>query len=824
MKRLTILLLLLFMTRLSLCKTYKKLTYQELITRVSTVATNNPDIFEYSEGYEKYSDLLPPLLCHGVPMKMPLLKMTNFKRSRDEINRLPHVFWIGPIHGDEVVGANMFTHLLERIAKEKHSRFYEMLQTRLIIVLPTGNPQGLCLNVREINGVDPNRDFPYNVAPQYCFNSPSSRMVNEIVRDHLVVSAVVYHGGDNSLTYPWGNTKHPELAPDNQAFAAVGKNLIDLAGENLALNIFKYRTGTMTEVVYPVNGGLEDWIYSFSWDRQNIPVCRPTAKPDYPVEKLNYNDNMGRGFIFLCEAGESKGPDEWTFGDDANWDNKGNMNRNMILSTRLSELTSPELYVKKSEWLPGTKEVQISFEVKGCFTIESIKLDYTLSDLNTRKEASIAVNSCLKVDTECQIKIPAGNFSFIELRFKFSCDAEWDKDTQPESHFVRMRRRKSYSVENNGYILKYDGGFVKNVSKFSILGDTIFLPKGQDSDIPVPNLSVYHLKHVWATSDSSNTENNLRLRFDEVREKTATLTLLEDRPKIWAKFTEGKTVQISIFEALNSRLQETFEVYPIRSVAQKLTVMVPVYCLVDMVGKRLVVQVVDAAKEELYSGIISDPYDTTGRTEASFAGEVVISSHTFTSYIELSKTAASLVVSFPPLTETLAGAAKFIVSKRESMEKTKEMFSLGLSQEVLSSGQMHMQTELLRGLNYGDEIVLRTDSKALGSFLLVKANLNSPQIKRHLLAVKRDAPSDPVSNPDGDAKGKKGEEVKDKESGSGGKWLKVLLGIVLILLMVWCALKYRLESLRMKGSDGRDVVTEREFNQYDREFEIKTND
>lgn len=91
--------------------------------------------------------------------------------------------------------------------------------------------------------IDPNRDFPYNLVNKKCLNSASARVINYIVKTHLIQAAITFHGGEHSLSifpgfliiihciaYPWGafnhiqnsNTKeHPkaEECPDDRAFS-----------------------------------------------------------------------------------------------------------------------------------------------------------------------------------------------------------------------------------------------------------------------------------------------------------------------------------------------------------------------------------------------------------------------------------------------------------------------------------------------------------------------------------------------------------------------------------------------------------------------------
>jgi hypothetical protein len=56
--------------------------------------------------------------------------------------------------------------------------------------------------------VDPNRDFAYDTSAASCMRTVAARALNEIWRSHVFAFAVTFHGGDNLLAFPWGDTAH----------------------------------------------------------------------------------------------------------------------------------------------------------------------------------------------------------------------------------------------------------------------------------------------------------------------------------------------------------------------------------------------------------------------------------------------------------------------------------------------------------------------------------------------------------------------------------------------------------------------------------------
>ena len=49
--------------------------------------------------------------------------------------------------------------------------------------------------VREENGIDPNRDFPYSKPATHCMETAVARAINELWREHVFQLAITFHGG-----------------------------------------------------------------------------------------------------------------------------------------------------------------------------------------------------------------------------------------------------------------------------------------------------------------------------------------------------------------------------------------------------------------------------------------------------------------------------------------------------------------------------------------------------------------------------------------------------------------------------------------------------
>jgi hypothetical protein len=104
---------------------------------------------------------------------------------------------------------------------------------------------------------------------------------------------ITFHGGMRAIAYEWGAPNHRspnDFSPDHIAqfqLATVMQSLAgDYMGDKQHINSYTrkagaqaakkwYPIGTLNKIVYPVRGGMEDWAYAASWDKQS--VCKPKS-------------------------------------------------------------------------------------------------------------------------------------------------------------------------------------------------------------------------------------------------------------------------------------------------------------------------------------------------------------------------------------------------------------------------------------------------------------------------------------------------------------------------------------------------------------------
>lgn len=731
---------------------YERFSYADLMHKTRKVAEENEDIFEYLEGHSLYSDVLPESICNGEKMQFPIIRATNFRKSREEINKLPHVFLIGPIHGDEIVGAHVLVYFLYKLAAEKHGKFWDLLNTRMLIILPSSNTQGFCMNKRENNGLDANRDFPYAVSPQACMITPSSRIVNEIVRDHLIVSAVVFHGGDNSITYPWGNNKHGPISPDNIAFSAVASELQKVTGFFPKLNIQQYRIGTMTEVVYPVDGGLEDWIYGASWDKDNIPVCAPSTAPHYPPEKTQYNDYTNRGFIYLVEAGWDKEPDSSTFGKEKYWDNQGHVSRNMLLVERIAELTRPEVFFQNWTYDKSNDSGEITFIPKGCLLLDEVTLIATLwSESQGRKEVKQIVENCKQAGVPCSSVVEIHGEKMASIRVEIKCDSNWARDPSPESHMVRLRTKENYYAKNKEYYITNERGFSRSTENFAVSNNRWFSTISQDfaaSHTLGLRMKAHHIgpmNSLWFPKELKFPIKNLELviesvqmRMDSLNNEDFIYTIrLEDQLEA-LKIDKTKNTFVAIYDLLDRNSSAKHLIVPVKH--QTMTFELTAAQYVGLPGKVLELQ------EGAYAGmtkthtryILAD--NTTAHSYAGTiglpVGEFVLDGKTLSGVIfcllpnkdEEGNRVWEASVTLAPIMSKLSEGKKIEI--RDSEDPSKILFTATLEDVDLKTGIVRL-LEDDHSPKYGHNYALYYNGKLLGESILFSGGQNSKSLEGH---------------------------------------------------------------------------------------------
>lgn len=106
-----------------------------------------------------------------------------------------------------------------------------------------------------------------------------------------------------SIGYEWGSQNHlkpNDKCPDHNAHAQVAKAMAiyggSFAGED------NYKANPINSIVYPVWGGMEDWMYASAWDKTQVKKCSSS------VMSASAHESEGRATVFLIETSQLKKP------------------------------------------------------------------------------------------------------------------------------------------------------------------------------------------------------------------------------------------------------------------------------------------------------------------------------------------------------------------------------------------------------------------------------------------------------------------------------------------------------------------------------------
>ena len=293
-----------------------------------------------------------------------------------------------------------------------------LVSTRRTVVIPTANALGYSRGEREEAGIDPNRDFPFDVAPSDsddCMQTIAGRSINELFRSHLFPVGLTFHGGMEVIAYEWGAPTYlgrdaPDSVAQRDVASAYSRYANGFAGH------VPYDYGTMNDKVYYVRGGMEDWAFAGSWDPDRVVECTPKTFGGYPPEKTRYNNSTLRTFNMLVETSDPKAPGRAELGSrtnplaSTNGPENGHVARNLRLALVAMDVVEPYVSIRGVEglefdddgvipqvnmrryggasylensnmvWVPSDGPIKVSWTVGGAFDVDDTELVVGLWD------------------------------------------------------------------------------------------------------------------------------------------------------------------------------------------------------------------------------------------------------------------------------------------------------------------------------------------------------------------------------------------------------------------------------------------------------------
>ena len=364
--------------------------------------------------------------------------------------------------------------------------------------MPAANSEGYyrLKRTEKYNGIeyDPNRDFPYDNSPDNCLNTLAGRSLVRVIADHMFVIGITFHGGTSSISYPWGSYNHAikdksEEAPDDYSMKQVAEMLREVAGSYPS----KYIVGPMTDTVYAVNGGLEDWAYAASWakDIENnriIDICNSEENKKSGSKIIINGDNV-RFPLYLIETAHQKYPREKAWGNITGVENfgknnsgNGHVSRNIRVSMALIDMAMP--YIRDVKiYYKNERQIKIKWKVGGALYVNKTYIeifDACKKDTNQTyfwNDNSTIVSGCSQIlltsgslegpgywtnsSASFTINMPAKMFKSDNYGFRIAAitDQQWSLQSNPKpkfpplTHFARMRIEDNYYASSGSSVI-----------------------------------------------------------------------------------------------------------------------------------------------------------------------------------------------------------------------------------------------------------------------------------------------------------------------------------------------------------------------------------
>ena len=345
-----------------------------------------------------------------------------------------------------------------------------------------------------------------------CMKTSTARLVNELFNDHLFLLSITFHGGDNAIGYPWGAPNHMKKSKSTEAPDYTASDRI--AGAVLDYSLANLKIGPMTDTVYEVQGGMEDWAYAAAWEKaEKGPVVKCKSSTYEGYEVLEYKDDAFRDIMFLVETDHNKAPNiNLGSKEDVLNHQSGLVAEYIRMSLALIDLAKPHIEVS-TPLIAGSK-IKVHWRVWGCVTVNETKLNYIPYSQSMRIDNKLIKNKQLKSTKSQSGSCRWGGFTEFSEELNLEgdylvfvtavVDQDWkeqrnpDPSVHPQSHIVKMRTSDEYSASNGKWSLNGDKIWKSEGIKFtydkslrnqSIVSATIYNALSFQSPIGVLQIS-----------------------------------------------------------------------------------------------------------------------------------------------------------------------------------------------------------------------------------------------------------------------------------------------------------------------------------------------
>jgi hypothetical protein len=218
----------------------------------------------------------------------PLFYLKISKNARVEEDE-PNIMLLGGTHGDEFIGVEVVLGIMDGLVKGYglDPRLTRLVDSEAVYIMPVVNPDGFVRGRRHANGIDPNRDYPWQDDPNHISNPCIANLIR-FFEAHAVLGAVDYHASGEMVMYPWAWTREAVSGDDAAMYE-------DLSRRMAATNGYEY--GQISRLMYIALGSSVDFFY---WKKKAVGLGIELAHskaPHKPQEVVQ--ENLDAAWVYL---------------------------------------------------------------------------------------------------------------------------------------------------------------------------------------------------------------------------------------------------------------------------------------------------------------------------------------------------------------------------------------------------------------------------------------------------------------------------------------------------------------------------------------------
>lgn len=165
----------------------------------------------------------------------------------------PKLLITAATHGDELITTEVLFSLMKELLEgyQKNDRITKIIDNNDLYFIPVVSPDSFEQRERYVNGVDPNRSFPW---PEKENNSSVDviKSLMDLTGSLNFKASLDLHAFGRLVMYPWGYTKSPPATNDVNFFESLVQSMA---------KVNNYTVGQISTTIYVAKGSSADYFY-----------------------------------------------------------------------------------------------------------------------------------------------------------------------------------------------------------------------------------------------------------------------------------------------------------------------------------------------------------------------------------------------------------------------------------------------------------------------------------------------------------------------------------------------------------------------------------